>query len=44
MVLDVRSTFSLSDGSGFSENVIAFGVDNSSSAHIINEQIYLNSW
>ena len=30
--------FSLSNGSGFSKNVIMFGVDNSSSVHVNNRK------
>ena len=41
---NVSSTFSISDGGGFGKNVIAFGVDNSSSTHDNNIKIYLNYW
>ena len=36
---DVSETFSMSDGSGFGKNVIIFGADTSSSAHIENSKI-----
>ena len=43
--LDVCLYFSLPDGSDFSKNVIIFGVDISSSAHIDNKRKgYLNCW
>ena len=35
---DVRSLFSLPDGSDCGKNVILFGLDNSSSAHIYNKK------
>ena len=43
---DVRSQFSWSNGSLF-KNVVIFGVDNSSSAHVDNKkdkERYLSSW
>lgn len=39
---DVRSTFSLTDDSGFGKNVAIFGVRKSSSMYINNKKI--NSW
>ena len=35
---DRKSTFSFPDGNGFGQNVIIFGVDMSSSAHIDNKK------
>ena len=35
---DARRSFSLSDGSGFSKNVIKFGVHMSSSVHVANNK------
>ena len=35
---DGRGSFSLSDGSGFGKNVIIFGADKGSSAHIDNKK------
>ena len=36
MVSDAHRKFSMSDSSGFSENVVTFGFDNYSSAHASN--------
>ena len=41
--LDRRSSFSFPSG-GFGQNILIFGVDMSSSAHIDNKKNYISSW
>ena len=41
---DRKSGFSFPGGVGFGQNVIIFGVDMSSSAHIDNKKKHFNSW
>ena len=41
---DRKSGFSFPGGVGFGQNVIIFGVDMSSSAHIDNKKNHFNSW
>ena len=45
-VLDLMraEVFSLSDGSGFTKNVIIFGADMNSSVHVDNKKKYFDSW
>ena len=40
---DIRSRFSFPSG-GFGQNIIVFGVDMSSSVHIDNKKININSY
>ena len=40
---DRRSSFSF-PGGGFGNNILIFGADGSSSAHINNKKIHISSW